>query len=292
LRPTIRAENSDFWFSCNPTRESDPVDLLFRGGQLPTGSAVVRANWSDNPWFPAVLEQERKDCLRLTPEQYGHIWEGGYATVLEGAYYARHLNDARMQGRISTVARDPLMAIRAFWDIGGTGAKADATAIIVCQFVGLQIRVLDYYEAVGQPLDVHIAWLRSRGYGDEEIYLPHDGRNHEKIYKVTYESVIREAGFSVRTIPNQGAGAYMLRIEAGRRLFPSIWFNEAATKPLISALGWYHEKRDEKRSIGLGEHVDWSNHGADAFGLMCVSFEEPAQEEEDRPFMGQLGWMG
>lgn len=298
IRPTIRWEDnkrglqSELWFSWNPTKESDAVDELFRSDERPTGAIVVKANWSDNKWFPKILEQERQDCLRLAPDQYDHIWEGGYATVLEGAYYARHLADARSQGRIGVVAPDPLMSIRAFWDIGGTGTKADATAIVICQFVGLQIRVLDYYEAVGQPLDVHLAWLRSRGYDGAEVYLPHDGRNHEKIYKVTYEGAIREAGFSVRTVPNQGPGAYLLRVEAGRRLFPSIWFNEATTKPLISALGWYHEKRDDNRRIGLGEHVDWSNHGADAFGLMCVSHEEPRRQEAHvTPFFGPLGWM-
>jgi phage terminase large subunit len=79
----------------------------------------------------------------------------------------------------------------------------------------------------------------------------------------------------------------MARIEAGRRLFPAMWFNEATTSPGIDALGWYHEKRDEDRSIGLGPDHDWSSHGADAFGLMCVVYEEPeikaAEEEPERP---------
>ena len=57
------------------------------------------------------------------------------------------------------------MTYRVFCDIGGTGARADAFAMWVAQFVGLEIRVLDYYEAVGQPLASHLVWLRERGYG-------------------------------------------------------------------------------------------------------------------------------
>jgi hypothetical protein len=57
--------------------------------------------------------------------------------------------------------------------------------------------------------------------------------------------------------------------------FPSIWFNEATTKAGVEALGWYHEKRDEARNIGLGPEHDWSSHDADAFGLMCVVYETP-----------------
>ena len=54
LRPTIRAEESELWFSWNPRRKTDPVDQMLRSDTPPTGAAVVRANWSDNPWFPKV----------------------------------------------------------------------------------------------------------------------------------------------------------------------------------------------------------------------------------------------
>lgn len=277
LRPTIRAPGSQLWFSWNPRRKTDPVDMMLRGENLPTGSAVVKANWRDNPWFPDVLEQERQDCMRLQPEQYDHIWEGGYAAVLEGAYYAKCIAEARQQGRISRVSPDPLMTVRLFCDIGGTGAKADAFAMWAAQFVGREVRALDYYEAVGQPLAAHLAWMRTKGYGPDraQIWLPHDGATQDKVYSVSYESALREVGYKVTVVPNQGKGAAKARIEALRRLFPSIWFNEATTSPGIDALGWYHEKKDEQRGIGLGPEHDWSSHGADAAGLMAVAYEEP-----------------
>jgi phage terminase large subunit len=276
LRPTLRAEGSELWFSWNPRRKTDAVDMMLRGATLPTGAVVVRANWADNPRFPAVLEQERQDCLRDTPEQYSHIWEGGYATVLEGAYYARVLAEARAAGRIGKVAADPLMTVRLFCDIGGTGARADAFTIWVAQFVGREIRVLNYYEAVGQPLAAHLAWMRLQGYapGKADIWLPHDGSTHDKVFDVSYESALRQAGYAVEVVPNQGRGAAAARIEAGRRLFPSIWFNEATSSAGLDALGWYHERKDDARSIGLGPEHDWSSHGADAFGLMCVVAED------------------
>lgn len=277
LRPTIRAPNSELWFSWNPRRRSDSVDAMLRGPALPTGAIVVRANWSDNPMFPPELEQERQDCLRINPEQYDHIWEGGYATVLEGAYYAQSIARAKAEGRIGRVAADPLMTLRAFVDIGGTGARADAFTIWIAQFVGLEIRVLDYYEAVGQPLSAHLTWMRERNYtpGNTQFWLPHDGDNHEKTIDASYKSALEDVGFTVTIVPNQGRGAAKARIEAGRRLFPSIWFNEATTDAGIAALGWYHEKKDEARNIGLGPEHDWSSHGCDSFGLMCVVHEVP-----------------
>jgi phage terminase large subunit len=136
--------------------------------------------------------------------------------------------------------------------------------------------VLDYYEAQGQPLATHLAWMRSRGYGPgkADISLPHDGSTHDKVFDVSYESALRQAGYAVEVVPNQGRGAAAARIEAGRRLFPSIWFNEATSSAGLDALGWYHERKDDARSIGLGPEHDWSSHGADAFGLMCVVAED------------------
>lgn len=275
LRPTIRAENSELWFSWNPRRESDPVDQLLRGAERPTSTVVIETNWHHNPWFPATLEQERQDCLRINPDQYGHIWQGEYVSVIDGAYYAKPLTEAKNSGRLCPLSLDPLMTIRAYWDIGGTGAKADATAIWICQFIGTQVRVLDYYEAVGQPLAAHINWLRAKGYDNALCVLPHDGAQHDKIMETTYEGMIGVAGFATEVVPNQGKGAAAQRIEAGRRLFPSIWFDDEKCKSGLLALGWYHERKDEARSVGLGPEHDWSSHGADAFGLMCVHHEPP-----------------
>lgn len=296
LRPTIRAAGSELWFSWNPRRKTDPVDTLLRGSELPTNCVVVRANWSDNPWLPDELEAERLDCLRLDPDQYDHIWEGGYAIVSAGAYYAKQLASARSEGRIGRVSADPLMTTRAVWDIGGTGAKADACAIWICQFVGREIRVLNHYEAAGQPLATHVQWLRANGYGSALCILPHDGASNDKVFDVSYESFLREAGFEVIVVPNQGKGAAMARIESTRRLFGSIWINDATCQGGIEALGAYHAKLDEARGIDLGPDHDWSSHSSDAFGLMCVAYEQPqeARKKRNKVDFGAIrySWMG
>lgn len=292
LRPTIRSEGSEIWAGWNPRRRTDPIDMMLRGPVKPTGAVVVNANWKHNPWFPSVLEQERLDCLRDNPEQYDHIWEGDYAKVTVGAYYATQLSAMKREGRLGRVSPDPLMTIRAVWDIGGTGAKADACSIWICQFVGREIRVLNYYEAQGQPLATHINWLRENGYGKALCILPHDGATNDKVYAVSYESALKEAGFEVEVVPNQGKGAAMFRIEAARRLFPSIWINEATTSGGIEALGSYHARKDEARNIDLGPEHDWSSHAADAFGLMCVVYEEPKIKKPRIAPRAVGGWMG
>lgn len=285
LRPTIRATGSELWFSWNARRKTDAVDMMLRGAEKPTGAVVVEANWRDNPWFTAELEQERLDCMRMQPDQYDHIWEGGYITVAEGAYFAQQLALAKNEKRIGRVPFDPLMTVRLFFDIGGTGAKADAVSIWPAQFIGREIRCRDYYEAVGQPLATHINWLRSKGYTPDkaQIWLPHDGATQDKVFDVSYESALRDAGYHVEVVPNQGKGAAAARIEAARRVFNAVWFDEETTEAGREALGWYHEKKDDVRNIGLGPEHDWSSHGADAYGLMAVVYEEPPARTNRKP---------
>lgn len=276
LRPTIRWEDitrglaSEIWFPWNPRHAKDPVDKFLRGPNPPKDSVVVEANWSDNPWFPKVLEQERLDALKSDPDQYGHIWEGEYATVFKGAYYADALNLAEREGRIDVISADSLLRKYAYWDIGGTSGKSDATAIWVVQFAGEQIRVLDHYEAVGQEFGEHVGWLHSNDHSKAVMMLPHDGRKHDMVHKVTPESFLKDAGFQVEVCKNIGSGAAMARVAAVRRVFPRIVFDREKTKGGREALGWYHEKQDEKRDMGLGPEHDWSSHSADAFGQMAV----------------------
>ena len=284
LIPTIREEGSEIWVTYNPERKNSATHLRFRADP-PEGSKVAEVNWRDNPWFPDVLDQERRDDMAKRPDHYPHVWEGDFVTVVEGAYFASHLTKARKDGRIGNVAGDPLMTTRAIWDIGGTGQKSDATAIWIVQFIGREIRFLDYYEAQGQPLAVHVSWLRENGYGGAKCILPHDGSTNDKVHDVSFESALRGAGFDVEVVKNQGTGAAMKRVEAARRLFPLMWFDEKKCSAGLDAIGWYHEKRDEERNIGLGPNHDWASHGSDAFGLAAVAYEQPQPGKEPDVFV-------
>lgn len=282
LIPTLREEgdgwNAELWVTWNPLRKNAAVEKRFRHSNDPR-IKCVQINWRDNPKFPAKLERDRQRDLLERPQDYDHIWEGGYKETVDGAYYAAQLLAARQAGRIGVVAADPLMTLRAFVDIGGTGQNADSFALWVAQFVGLQVRVLDYYEAQGQPMATHVQWMRDRGYTPDrlQIWLPHDGEKADTVFAVTPKSSLEKVGYHVETVPNQGKGAAMKRVEAARQLFPQIWINEETCKGGLDALAWYQEKRDEKRSIGLGPLHDWASHGADAFGLMCCVYEPPQE---------------
>lgn len=97
-------------------------------------------------------------------------------------------------------------------------------------------------------------------------------------------------------MPNAGAGAANQRIEAVRRIFPRVWLDKEKCEGGIEALGWYHEKKDEHRDIGLGPNHDWSSHASDSFGAMALEAEKinrprNKQKPKPRPRTASGGWM-
>jgi phage terminase large subunit len=80
LRPTIRKPGSQIWFTWNPNKPTDPVDMFLRGEHPPADSVVVEANYSDNPWLPDELRADLEDDQRRDPDKFATVWRGEYAT--------------------------------------------------------------------------------------------------------------------------------------------------------------------------------------------------------------------
>ena len=284
LIPTVREHDSEIWVTWNPEAKRSATHQRFRLNAT-EDMKIVELNWRDNPWFPQVLDQERRRDKKARPDQYGHIWEGDFATVIEGAYYAEQLALAERNGRIAKLKPDQLLPIYTYHDIGGSGRNADAYAIWVCQFVDDEIRLLAHYEAQGQSLKYHVRWLRrwceERDFNRVVVRLPHDGVSEgQGVTGLRYQDHWSEASdsrfeFDVDVIPNMGKGAAMQRIEAARRLFLRMSFDKEQTEAGREALAHYHEKIDEQRGLGMGPLHDWSSHTADAFGLMAVDYSPP-----------------
>ncbi|SEN68308.1 PBSX family phage terminase large subunit [Halomonas caseinilytica] len=91
LLPTVREEGSEVWVTWNPELDGSPTDTRFRKN-MPAGAKIVELNYTDNPWFPEVLDQERlNDRETLDDQTYAWIWDGAYrenseAQILAGKY--------------------------------------------------------------------------------------------------------------------------------------------------------------------------------------------------------------
>lgn len=112
LIPTIRTEGSEIIVTFNPIEETDDTYERFvprclscnnepftsvgeaedheaqhpeHEVRLPPPDAIVqKVNWSDNPWFPVVLDLERQHMLQTDPDAYEHVW-GGRTRKLSGS---------------------------------------------------------------------------------------------------------------------------------------------------------------------------------------------------------------
>jgi phage terminase large subunit len=285
VTPTVREQGSEIWVTWNPEIEGSPTDERFRK-VAPENSKIVELNWRDNPWWNDTLEQERLEDKEKRPHNYSHVWEGQYLEVKESAYYTSHIIKAKEEKRWGIeIPENPLLTIRLWCDIGGTGARADNFVFWCGQFEGDWINYTNHYEVQGQPIGAHLDWMRKQGYTPDraQIWLPHDGSTNDKVYDVSYQSEFRKAGYNVEVVPNQGKGAAKNRVEIMRNNFHRMRF-DSKCKGGMKALSWYHEKIDPDRRIGLGPNHDWASHSADAVAIAPITYKVPKKfKKQARP---------
>ena len=89
LRPTIRNQGSEIWFSWNPDQPDDPVDSLLRpeNGYAPD-AIVVQVNAEQNPFLPQTLREEMEFDRKHNPDDFHHVWEGGYNSKTHAQVFA------------------------------------------------------------------------------------------------------------------------------------------------------------------------------------------------------------
>jgi phage terminase large subunit len=281
LRPTIRKQNSEIWVSWNPRFETDAVDKFFRGQNPPPDAIVINVNCTDNPWFTpdSPLWKEREHDFMTDPDKAEHVWNGGYLLISEGAYYASLITAADREGRIGIVPYDPSSLVTTAWDIG----IDDSMAIWCAQIVGLQVRVLNYYENTGKDLAHYAAWLRDQPYRYGEHLVPHDAGKRQFTEKgiTTVSDLLRPmVSGPVRVIPNEGD--IEPGIERVRRLIPRCWFDRDKTWSTgLKTLRNYSRKWDDDLQTfkPLPIH-NWASHGADGFRTLANGLRKV---DEKRP---------
>lgn len=126
LSPTVREEGSEIWVTWNPERDGSATDKRFRK-EAGDDCITVEMNYTDNPWFPDVLEGERQnDQRRLDPATYAWVWEGAYLEnsdkqVLAGKYRIAEFSENLWKeaerlffGADFGFAKDPNTLVRSF----------------------------------------------------------------------------------------------------------------------------------------------------------------------------------
>lgn len=289
LIPTIRNDNSEIWVSFNPELAEDETYQRFVINP-PDNSIIVKVNWSDNPWFPEVLKQEMEQLKRRDQDAYLNVWEGNCREILEGAIYANELRSTKQDGRICRVNYDMSAPVHTFWDLGW----ADNTSIWFAQAVGMEYRILDFYQNSLQPLQHYLQILQGRGYVYGKHHLPHDARAKQLGTGRSIEEQMQGA-FGINSVEVAPQLSITDGINAARSIFNVCWFDEAKCSDGLNSLRHYRYDVDEDTGkFGKAPLHDWASHAADAFRYLAVSLKK----EQPRPHRLSTGdpveqsWMG
>lgn len=285
LIPTIRKEGSEIWISFNPELETDETYQRFIVNQ-PENCIVQRVNWSDNPWFPETLRLEKDSLKNRDIEAYNTVWEGVCRQTVDGAIFAREMQQAEFEQRITRVPYDATKPVLAIFDIGW----ADATAVWFLQFVGMETRLIRYYETNQTTMSEILAKMQTFGYVYETLYLPHDAQNKTLAANGrSIEDIVRNAGFNVRIIDRVPIAD---SINAARTIFSKCYFDRENCYEGLQCLRHYRYDVDPEtgRFSQKPLHDNYS-HGADAFRYIGLMINEP-KKPKPRKISYQAGsWM-
>ena len=290
LIPTIRKEASEIWVTFNPELETDETYQRFVVNP-PDGSVVVKINWQDNPWFPETLRAEKDALKHRDPEAYRTVWEGMCRQTVDGAIFARELQMAEFEQRITRVPYDPSKPVHAIFDLGWS----DATAIWFLQFIGMETRLIRYLEGTQKTMSEYLASMQTFGYIYDTLWLPHDAENKTLAANGrSIEEIVRAAGYKTRIIPRTPVAD---SINAARTIFRSCYFDRENCHEGLEALRHYRYEVDPDTGQFSRQPLhDHYSHGADAFRMIGLMVNEPRKVRPPKPnvqlYAGQHSWMG
>lgn len=265
LVPTIRKPESEIWMTLNPDLDSDETWMRFIAHPS-DDTWTCEINWRDNPWFPAVLDQERVKSQHRDPESYANIWEGKPRRVAEGAIYRHEIESLYADKRVRDVPYDPELAVHTVWDLGWN----DSMTIIFVQRGPMDVRIIDYIEDSNRTLDWYVEQIGKRQYRFGTDYIPHDGRARNFQTGKSTEEILTSMGRTIHVLPQAGLEE---GIKAARLLFPRCYFDQAKAARLVECLKRYRRDVNQRTNEPGGPLHDEYSHGADGFRYLGQAVE-------------------
>lgn len=236
---------------------------------------------SSNPdWYCQLLTVD--DTGVLTPEDIQKEREAGmsedfiqqefycsFTLGIEGAYYAKYMQEARDEDRIGNIPWDRQSRVYTAWDLG----FGDSCAIIFYQICGQEIHVIDYYENHGEGLPHYASVLKEKPYIYADHYAPHDIESHAFSSGLSAKEVGSSLGLKFITLPT-----LKLRLEDGiealRGIFPRLWIDGEKCKHLIKCLENYRKEFDQRLEVYKERpRHDKYSHGADAMRYAAIAIK-------------------
>lgn len=260
LRPTIRKEGSELWFSWNPNDPDDPVDRLLRGPEPPPGAVVIQANYMDNPWLPEELKLELEYDQKRDPEKFRHIWLGDYARNSEKRVFKNWVVED-FEAPKGTVFR-----LGADW-----GFSVDPSVLVRCYIDGRRLYI--DYEAymVGCEID-NLPMLFQRVPESEKWFITADSARPETI------EYLQRHGYPKINAAVKGPKS----LEEGIQFMQSFDIVvHSRCKHVIDELTMYSYKQDDLTGKILPILEDKNNHCIDSIRYACEGARRAMKQKLD-----------
>lgn len=172
LLPTVRAPKSEIWVIWNPRLDGSPVDKRFVKA-TPPDTQIVTINHDDNPWFPIVLDAQRRyDQASMDPALYAHIWEGAYLT---------NSNAQVLAGKVSVQDFTPAPEWHGPYIGADWGFAQDPTTAVKCWIHERLLYIEHEAYKVGLEIDQTADFLKERIPGIENYTIRADSARPETI---------------------------------------------------------------------------------------------------------------
>jgi len=243
----MREEGSEIWVTWNPESEESATHQRFRKHYDPNRMVIVECNWSDNPWFPDGLNEERLADLKYRTDTYGHVWEGEFLTLTEAQVF---------NGRYSVEEFEPASNWDGPYFGGDFGYSQDPTAAIKAWISGKVLYIEK--EAGGRKIEVND--IANRVLSAMPEAGAHDMRWDSA--RPDLVSLVRRNGLPKASGAAKGKGS----VEAGVAFIRS--FDRVVIHPRCTETArefrLYSWKKDERSGAILPVLVDANNHWIDA----------------------------
>lgn len=215
-------------------------------------------------WYAQKEEVHREEMWA----EYPSYVDEAFKVAQDGAYYGRAFQAIYRENRITSVRYESDLLVYTSWDLG----MSDETSIWFFQFLGKEIRVIDYYQNNGEGLGHYAAILREKGYRYGRHFAPHDIAVRELSTGVSRLETARKFGIVFERIPTNVD--LMGGIENCREMLGYCWFDEEKTEEGRKCLEAYKKEWDEKHACYKSQPLhDWASHGADSFRTMAQAWK-------------------
>jgi hypothetical protein len=210
------------------------------------------------------IQKEREEGI-MSDDMIQQEYYTSFVMGVEGAYYAKYMDQARRDKRIGSVPWENGFPVHTAWDLG----IRDSTTIIFFQMIGKEVRIIDCYENSKEGLEHYAKVLSEKPYQYGKHIAPHDIRVKEWGSGMSRIEKARQLGIKF-TITDEVS--VQDGIEAARSLFSKLWINESTCEPLLKALENYRQEFDSKKKVYKPRPLhDWSSHFADCYRYLALS---------------------